>query len=55
VNEVFEKECEELGIPYEEFPFDFAPHSEIDFSLLADAMMWLLKKRQDKMMKKKSS
>lgn len=50
MNEMFEKECEELGIPYEEFPFDFAVSNRIDFPALAKAMMWILKKRQDKMM-----
>lgn len=50
MNEVFKKECEELGIPFDEFPFDFNPCSKIDFPALAAAMMWVLKKRQDKMM-----
>jgi hypothetical protein len=49
MNEMFEKECEELGILFEEFPYDFAEGGRIDFPALAAAMMWILKKRQDKM------
>ena len=50
MNEMFQKECEELGIPFEEFPFDFQPSHEVNFPALAEAYMWILKKRQDKMM-----
>lgn len=50
MNEMFQKECEELGIPFEEFPYDFAEGSQVEFPSLAAAMMWILKKRQDKMM-----
>jgi hypothetical protein len=50
MNEMFEKECKELGIPFEEFPFDFQPCHEVNFPALAEAYMWILKKRQDKMM-----
>lgn len=51
MNEVFRKECEELGINYDtEFPFHFAPASVIEISVIADAQMWILKRRQDKML-----
>lgn len=49
MNEMFQKECEELGIPFEEFPYDFAEGSQIEFPGVAAAMMWILKKRQDLM------
>ena len=48
MNEVFKRECEELGIPFEEFPWDFAEGSCINYSTVFDAMMWILKKRQDR-------
>lgn len=50
LNEVFKRECEELGISYMEFPFDFAEGSIINYTTVFDAMMWILKKRQDKQM-----
>ena len=48
MNEIFKKECEELGIPFEEFPWDFAEGSPISYPHVFEAMMWILKKRQDK-------
>lgn len=50
MNEVFKRECEELGISFEEFPWDFAEGSPIISSSVFDAMLWILKKRQDKQM-----
>lgn len=47
INNVFEQECKKLEIPCEDFPFDFALGSRIDFSTLVEGMMWVLKKRQD--------
>ncbi len=50
MNDMFKKECEELGIDYDTFPFDFPDGSRIDFTALIQALMWILKKRQDKML-----
>ena len=49
-NELFRKECKELGIDYSEFPFDFADGSVINWATIIKAMMWILKKRQDKLL-----
>lgn len=48
MNEMFRKECEELGIDYSEFPFDFPNNARMDCCSLFKAMLWILKKRQDK-------
>lgn len=48
VQEMFKKECEELGIDFSEFPFDFPEGAERDYPTIFQAMMWILKKRQDK-------
>jgi hypothetical protein len=48
MNEIFKQECEEAGIPFEEFPFDFAENSEMNWGAVIKAVMWILKKRQDK-------
>lgn len=49
VEKVFRKECEELGILYDEFPYEFLENSAVNYSSIIGAMMWILKKRQDKM------
>jgi hypothetical protein len=48
MNEMFRKECEDLGIDYEKFPYDFSEGSSIHYPTIIAAMMWILKKRQDK-------
>ena len=48
MNEVFKKECKELGIPFNEFPFSFGEGCSVNYSTIIEAMMWILKKRQDK-------
>ena len=48
MNEQFEKACEEAGIPYEEFPYDFGDGCRIDYASIVGAMMWILTRRQDK-------
>lgn len=48
MNEMFRKECEDLGIDYEKFPYDFSEGSSIRYPTIIAAMMWILKKRQDK-------
>jgi hypothetical protein len=50
VNEIFYKELDELGIPREEFPYDFLLGREVCWPIFFDAMIWVLKKRQDKML-----
>lgn len=50
INEMFKKECEELDIDYSGFPFDFAEGSLIHYPTVIKAMMWILKKRQDKVL-----
>lgn len=50
MNEMFKKECEELEINYSEFPFDFSDGCLIHNPTLIKAMMWILKKRQDKIL-----
>ena len=47
MNEVFKRECEEIGIPFEEFPFDFSENQCLTYSTVIEAVMWILKKRQD--------
>jgi len=47
MNEIFKQECEEAGIPYEEFPFEFNDCDPINFGSMVKAMMWILKRRQD--------
>ena len=49
MNEMFKKECEEIGINYDEFPYDFAEGFQFSYPAIFEAMMWILKKRQDKM------
>jgi hypothetical protein len=41
MNEVFKKACEEAGIPYETFPFDFPDSSPVDYASLTAAMLWI--------------
>ena len=50
MNEMFKTECEEIGVDYQEFPYDFAAGTLINYNTLTKALMWVLKKRQDKMM-----
>jgi len=50
MNDFFRKECEDLGIDFEEFPYDFSESYPVSFSALFKAMFWLLKKRQDKLL-----
>ena len=49
MNEMFRKECEEMGINYSKFPFDFPDGARMDCCSIFKAMMWILKKRQEKM------
>lgn len=46
MEEMFKKECEELGIDYKEFPFDFPIGGLRHYPTIFAAMMWILKKRQ---------
>ena len=48
IEKVFRKECKEIGIDYNEFPYEFLENSRICYSSIIAAMMWVLKKRQDK-------
>ena len=50
IEKMFRKECEEIGIDYSEFPYEFLEDSRIYSSSIIAAMMWVLKKRQDKML-----
>lgn len=50
MNEMFRKECEESEIDYKEFPYDFPENSSIHYPTIIDAMMWILKKRQDRVL-----
>ncbi len=49
MDEIFKKECEELGIDYSEFPYEFSEDTRIYYPIVFAAMMWILKKRQDKL------
>jgi hypothetical protein len=49
INKMFKAECEELGIDFAEFPYDFAEGCQIYYPAIFEAMMWVLKKRQDLM------
>lgn len=47
MNDIFRKECEELGIDFNDFPFDFSEGSTANLASVTRAMFWILKKRQD--------
>lgn len=48
MNEMFKKMCDEAGIEFNEFPFDFPESAERNWPDIVEAIMWILKKRQDK-------
>lgn len=47
IDDIFEEECKEAGISYEEFPFDFSVGNEMNWGTVIKAVMWILKRRQD--------
>jgi hypothetical protein len=50
IDEMFRSECKEVDVDYAEFPYEFLEGSRINFPSVIKALMWILKKRQDKMM-----
>ena len=51
MNEIFKEECKEAGISFDEFPYDFTEGCAVSWGTVIKAVMWILKKRQDKMMR----
>ena len=50
IQSVFEKECEEIGVDFREFPFCFPEEAILCEGDIISAMFWVLKKRQDKIL-----
>jgi len=47
LNMVFKRQCEGIGISYKDFPYDFNTDAPIPYGTIIEAMMWILKRRQD--------
>jgi hypothetical protein len=41
----FKAVCEKHGIDPDSFPYDFAPSSIVDYSVILDAMYWVMEQK----------